>query len=231
MFEELGKKTGAFRVTTSEDPAVFDTENLRKYDAVCFLSTTGNAFAPHKKKWDQMEAGARENAMKEVARRKENLMKFIKMGGGFVGIHAATDTFYEWEEYGRMMNGFFDGHPWSAQKFVSVKVEPGRENHPLVSMFEGKNLEFPEEIYQFKAPYESKSVGMLLRLDVQKTDMNVGGIKRKDGDFGIAWYRSWGKGRVFYCSLGHNHEIYWHPAIVRHYLAGTQWALGDLKVD
>ena len=72
---------------------------------------------------------------------------------------------------------------------------------------------------------------MLLRLDTEKTDMTVKGIKRKDGDFGIAWARNWGKGRVFYCSLGHNHHIYWNPKVVRHYLAGIQWALGDYKVD
>ena len=103
---------------------------------------------------------------------------------------------------------------------VSVKVEPGQEKHPLVAMFGGQNVDFKEEIYQLKDPYDSKSVHMLLRLDTEKTDMTLKGIKRTDGDFGIAWARHWEKGRVFYCSLGHNHEMYWHPKVVRHYLAG-----------
>ncbi len=98
-------------------------------------------------------------------------------------------------------------------------------------MFEGKNVEFPEEIYQFKEPYDSSSVHMLLRLDTEKTDMTKAGIKRTDGDFGISWARHWGSGRVFYSSLGHNHDMYWHPKVLRHYLAGIQWALGDYKVE
>ena len=72
---------------------------------------------------------------------------------------------------------------------------------------------------------------MLLRLDTEKTDMTLPGIKREDRDFGISWARPWGEGRVFYSSLGHNHEMYWHPKVVRHYLAGIQWALGDLKIE
>jgi hypothetical protein len=114
---------------------------------------------------------------------------------------------------------------------VSIKVEPGQEKHPLVAMFNGENVEFPEEIYQLKEPYDSKAVHMLLRLDTEKTDMTVKGIKRTDNDFGVAWARHWEKGRVFYCSLGHNHEIYWNPKVLGHYLAGTQWALGDYQAE
>jgi hypothetical protein len=72
---------------------------------------------------------------------------------------------------------------------------------------------------------------MLLRLDTEKTDMTRPGIKRTDGDFGVAWARPWEKGRVFYCSLGHNHEMYWNPKVLSHYLAGIQWAIGDYKVE
>lgn len=215
-FTELGKKTGAFETVISDDLEQFEADNLKNYDAVCFLSTTGNVFAGD---------AARE------ARLKENLQKFVKSGGGFVGIHAATDTCHEWPEYGKMVNGFFDGHPWGAGTMVSVKVEPGQEKHPLVAMFEGQNVDFPEEIYQLKDPYDSKAVHMLLRLDNEKTNIKIGGVKRTDGDFGIAWARHWEKGRVFYCSLGHNHEMYWNPKVIRHYLAGIQWALGDLKAE
>ncbi|MCP5544982.1 MAG: ThuA domain-containing protein [Akkermansiaceae bacterium] len=228
---EMGKTTGAFEVEVSEDPAEFDVDRLRRYDAVCFLSTTMNAFAPRKDEWEKMSKEERDKARELGEQRQENLMKFVKSGRGFVGIHAATDTFYDWPEYGKMMNGYFDGHPWTADTPVSIKVEPGMENHPLVKMFGGENVEFKEEIYQFKDPYDSTKVDMLLRLDTEKTDMTRGGIKRKDGDFGVAWARHWSKGRMFYCSIGHNHDMYWHPKVLRHYLAGIQWALGDLEVD
>lgn len=228
---EMGRKTGAYETVVSEELDVFESAVLETFDAVCFLSPTMNVFSPKPEELKMMNDSQKADAAARERRIKENLMKFIKSGRGYIGIHAATDCCYEWPEYGEMVNGFFDGHPWTADTLVSVKVEPGEEKHPLVAMFEGSNVEFKEEIYQLKDPYHSKSVHMLLRLDTEKTDMTRKGIKRTDGDFGIAWARHWDKGRVFYCSLGHNHEIYWHPKVVRHYLAGIQWALGDFKVD
>jgi type 1 glutamine amidotransferase len=229
--EAMGKKTGAFSVVISDDLQNFEADRLKTFDAVCFLSTTLEVFSPKADELKTMTEEQKTAASEIEARLKANLMNFVKSGGGFVGIHAATDTFYGWPEYSRMINGCFDGHPWTAKAAVSIKVEPGQEKHPLVAMFNGENVDFPEEIYQFKAPYDSKSVHMLLRLDTGKTDMNVKGIKRTDNDFGVAWARPWEKGRVFYCSLGHNHEIYWHPKVLRHYLAGIQWAMGDYQVE
>lgn len=229
-FEELGKKTGAFEVVISDDLANFEEDALKAFDAVCFLNTTMNVFSPSPAEMKTMTEEAKKIAADTDSRLKSNLMAFVKSGRGFVGIHAATDTFYEFPEYSKMINGCFDGHPWNANTKVSVKVEPGQEKHPLVAMFGGENIEFSEEIYQLKEPYDSKAVHMLLRLDTAKTDMTVEGIKRTDGDFGISWARHWEKGRVFYCSLGHNHEIYWTPKVLQHYLAGVQWALGDYEV-
>lgn len=228
---EMGKKTGAFEAVISDDLANFEVDALKGFDAVCFLSTTLNVFSPTAKELEKMSDGEKATAAERDARLKDNLMKFIKSGRGFIGIHAATDTFYEWPEYNRMINGCFDGHPWGAGTKVSIKVEPGQEKHPLVAMFNGENIEFKEEIYQFKSPYDSKAVHMLLRLDTERSDMKVGGIKRTDSDFGVAWARPWEKGRMFYCSLGHNHEIYWEPKVLSHYLAGIQWALGDYQVE
>jgi type 1 glutamine amidotransferase len=230
LLEQLGKQTGAFEAVISDDLAEFEADRLKTYDAVCFLSTTQNVFLPPQKVLKTLPDAEREKAFESEKRWKENLMAYIRNGGGFVGIHAATDTCYEWKEYGKMINGYFDGHPWGAGTQVSIKVEPGQEKHPIVAMFDGKNVDFKEEIYQLKDPYDSKAVDMLLRLDTERSDMKVKGIKRKDGDFGVAWIRPWDKGRVYYCSLGHNHEIFWHPTVVRHYLAGIQWALGDYEV-
>ncbi len=230
LLTEMGRKTGAFQAVVSDDLDQFEIDQLKHYDAVCFMSTTGNVFLPNNAELAKMTDAEKNLAKTRETRLKENLLKYVKAGRGFIGIHAATDTCHEWHEYGKMINGFFDGHPWNADKMVSVKVEPGQESHPLVAMFGGKNVEFPEEIYQLKDPYDSKAVHMLLRLDTEKTDMTVGGINRSDNDFGIAWARPWEKGRVFYCSLGHNHEMFWNPKVIRHYLAGIQWALGDFKV-
>ena len=230
-FTELGKKTGAFETVVSNDLANFETDKLKDFDAVCFLSTTGEVFSPGKDQTKSMSPEALKEAGARADRLKANLMAFIKEGKGFVGIHSATDSCYQWPDYGQMINGYFDGHPWGAGTEVSIRVEPGQEKHPLVAMFEGKNVDFKEEIYQLKDPYDSKKVDMLLRLDTEKTKIDIGGVKRADKDFGVAWARSWGKGRVFYCSLGHNHEIYSNPIILKHYLAGLQWAIGDFKVD
>jgi type 1 glutamine amidotransferase len=228
---ELGRKTGAFEAVISDDLANFEPENISAFDAIVFLSTTQDVFSLPEPALQAMSEEERKDAQSRAEGLRKSFMDFIRSGKGFVGIHAATDTFYNWSEYGEMVGGYFDGHPWTADRQVSIKVEPGQEKHPLVAMFDGKNLEFKEEIYQFKAPYDSKKVHMLLRLDPEKTDMKLGGIKRTDNDFGVSWARSWGKGRMFYCSIGHNHEMYWHPLVLRHYLAGIQWAVGDFKVS
>jgi len=211
---EMGRKTGAFEAVISDELENFEPGRIDDFDAILFLSTTLNAF----------------KGAEDEQRLQDSLMAFVKGGKGFVGIHAATDTFYDWPEYGEMINGYFDGHPWTAGHKVHIDVEPGQEKHPLVAMFGGEPVEFKEEIYQLKDPYDSQKVHMLLRLDPAKSDP-VKGMKRKDGDYGVAWARHWGDGRVFYCSLGHNHDMYWHPKVLRHYLAGIQWALGDYEVE
>lgn len=227
---EMGKKTEAFEAVISDDLAMFEKDMINGFDAICFLSTTQNAFAPFQEEIKKMSEDEKAVAKERELRLKENLMAFIKDGGGFVGIHAATDTFYEWREYGEMMNGYFDGHPWMAGTQVNLYVEPGQEEHPLALMFGGERLEFKEEIYQFKAPYDSSKVHMLLRLDPERSAA-VKGLKRKDNDYGVSWARNWEKGRVFYSSLGHNHEMFWHPKVLLHYLAGIQWAIGDLEAE
>lgn len=226
----LGEKTGAYTAIVSDDLDLFRPENIQTFDAICFLNTTREVFDPPKGRFDKMNDEQKENAMKHVAFLQQSLMDFIKGGGGFVGIHAATDTFYEWPEYGEMIGGYFDGHPWSAGTQVSIKVEPGAEENPIVAPFGGENISFKEEIYQFKDPYDSSELEMLLRLDTEQSPMDIKGIKRDDKDFGVAWTRAWGEGRVFYSSLGHNHHIFWNEKVLAHYLAGIQYALGDLEL-
>lgn len=225
---ELGKKTGAYETVISDDLANFDADKIKQFDVICFLSTTQDVLTP--KDIKKLSPDEAKSAQEKSLTYRKNLMEFIESGKGFVGIHAATDTLYNWPEYGRMIGGYFDGHPWNAGTEVQIDVEKGQEKHPLTAMFDGQSMNFKEEIYQLKDPYSAKRQHLLLRLNVEKS-AKVGGLKRKDGDYAVAWARHQGKGRVFYCSLGHNHEMYWNPKILSHYLAGIQWAIGDLKAE
>lgn len=225
----LGEKTGAFEAVISDDLANFEPAKITEFDAICFLNTTMEVFSPEKGTLAKMSAEEKVAAQVREDRLKKSLMAFIKSGKGFVGIHAATDTFYKWPEYGDMIGGYFDGHPWTSGTPVSIKVEDGQEKHACCAHLDGKNLDFKEEIYQFKAPYDPKKLHMLLRLDPEQTDISRG--KRADKDYGVSWVKKHGEGRVFYCSLGHNHHIYQNPKVLQHYLKGIQWALGDLEID
>ena len=204
--QALGEKTGAYQAVVSDDLAMFKAEKLCEFDAVCFNNSTGELL--------------------EDEELRRNLLEFVRGGGGVVGIHAATDACYQWPEYGELMGGYFDGHPWFENERVTVKIDDAL--HPINAAFKGKSFEVVDEIYQFKAPYSREKLRVLLSLDTAHTDMTKEQIKRKDGDFAVSWVHEYGKGRVFYCSLGHREEIYWTPALLRHYLDGIQFALGDL---
>lgn len=206
----MGEKTGAYTAVHSEDPAMFAPDKLAEFDAVCMLNTTGELF--------------------EDPALKQSLLDFIKSGKGLVGIHAATDCFYQWADYGQMIGGYFDGHPWNARDTVTMKIDD--PIHPLNQAFHGHGFSIMDEIYQFQEePYSRDMLRVLLSLDTEKTDMTKESIKRSDGDFAVAWVRKYGEGRVFYCSLGHNEMTYWNPKVAQHYLDGIQFALGDLEAD
>jgi len=211
----MGDKTGAYTAHHTEDESYFSPDKLKSFDAVFMLNTTGDCLRPKGATGKEIEVML-----------KKSLIDFVAGGKGLIGVHAATDTYAGWKEYNQMMGGAFAGHPWS--KKVPVKnLEP---KHPLNAAFDGMDFEVNDEIYQFRAdtalPSERK---FLLSLDVQKMDVSKG--NRKDGLYPISWVSTYGKGRTFYCSLGHNDHIYWNPAVLKHYLAGMQYVLGDLDAD
>ena len=225
----LGERTGAFEAVISDDLANFEPGKIDQFDAICFLNTTKDVFKPAKDEWNKMNPEQRKGALAKEIQLQKSFIEYLKSGKGFVGIHAATDTYYSWSEYGEMIGGYFNGHPWNAGTPVSVMVEKGQEKHACCAHLEGKNLNFKEEIYQFKEPYDPKKLHMLLRLDPEQTDISKG--KRADKDYGVSWIKHHGKGRVFYSSLGHNDHIFTNPDVLQHYLKGIQWALGDLEVE
>ena len=208
----LGEATGAYESVHSEDPAMFEPESLKQFDAVFMINTTGEC----------LDEGDKE----KHERLKQSLADFVRGGKGLCGTHSATDTYKNWKEYNDMMGGAFAGHPWHTE----VPIRLIDKEHPLNKVFEGEGFTVRDEIYQFRddtaLPKDRK---MLLSLDPTWDQIDKG--RRKDKFYPISWIGKFGDGRTFYCSLGHRDEIYWNPAILRHYIAGFQYAIGDLEAD
>jgi uncharacterized protein len=208
--EIMGKKTGAYETVISQDMAMFTAEKLKDFDLVLFMNTTKLKFA--------------DDAQRDA------LLNFVKSGKGVAGMHAASDNFYDCPEAAGMIGGQFAGHPWSARDTVAVKLD--EPDHPLNKAFGGKGFKIKDEIYKFKKKYFSRDkVRVALSLDMTDpaTVKKVKGDAKYDNP--IAWIRTFEKGRVFYCSLGHNESVYMRPDIMQHYLDGIQFAIGDLKMD
>lgn len=224
--ELLGEKTGAYKTVVSEDIGMFEPDKLNQFDAVVMNNTTGELFLPSNLK--QLSAEGQKAAQERSDRLKKSLLDFVSGGKGIIGIHAATDCFYKWPEYGEMMGGYFNGHPWGK---VIVKIDD--PTHPINAAFKGEGFEISDEIYTFKAPYSRENLRVLLSVDWDKSvqKLNLKGGNRADNDYALSWVRQWGKGRVFYCAFGHNHATFWNPKILQHLLDGIQFALGDLPAD
>jgi uncharacterized protein len=220
----MGKKTGAYSVTLTHDMDVFRPDTLGEYDAILFNNTTQLRFSD--------------------PQQREALLAFIKGGKGFIGIHAASDNFPTWPDAVNMIGGQFNGHPWGAggcggQESDGWAMKLDDPGHVLNKSFGNGGFILKDEIYQIKGPYSRNTHRVLLSLDMgpsrnnlsPKTSSGKPTCGRDDGDNPISWIKRCGEGRVFYCSLGHRKEIYWNNFVLRHYLAGIQWALGDLPAD
>ena len=220
--EILGRKSGAFEAVVSQDPAALLPENLKGFDAILMNNVhEPDPFLP--KDLAGRPAAEQESLKKRNEAIRQGILEFVRGGKGIAGIHAATAAFSTWPEYGRMMGGYYGAH--IAQE-VAVKLD--EPNHPLCAAFGGKGFKINDEIYIFREPYSRRDLRVLLSLDLGR--MPDPG-KRPDKDYAISWVRAYGKGRVFYCSLGHAAATYWNPPVLRHMLAGIQFALGDLKAE
>jgi type 1 glutamine amidotransferase len=219
----LGEKTGAFIAVHSEDAAMFEKVSLDTFDAVCMLNTTREVFLPRNMK--NLSEEERKKALETDKRLKANFKAFVEGGKGLIGFHAATDTFHKWKDYSLMMGGLFSGHPWHQE--IGVRVE--EPSHPLVAAFKGKPFKVADEIYQFKKGFYSRDrLRVLLSLDLSSVKKKGG---RKDHDYALAWIRNVGKGRTFYTVFGHRDQIYWNPTLLKFFLDGIQFAIGDLEAD
>ena len=196
---ELEGEADTFDVTVLRAAEEISAERLRGFDAVMFF-TTG------------------ELPMNEV--QQSALAAFIRDGGGFIGVHSASDTFYEWPEYGEMLGGYFDGHPWHQEVTITVEDQQHSSTQHL-----GTSIVLFDGIYQFRN-WSREDVNVLLSLETDSVDMGADGINRSDGDFAVAWTRQHGAGRVFYTALGHEPDVWRDMRFRRHLVAGIRWAAG-----
>ena len=210
----MGQKTKAFTVTTvTDDYSVFTPERLAMFDVICLNNTTNLQFDPEK-----------------TPDRCKALLDFVKSGKGLVGVHAAADNFNRWPAAMEIMGNRFTGHPWGGGGTWAIKLD--EPDHPLLAPFKGKGFKINDEIYRTDAPlYSRDKFRVLMSLDMSDpTTRNVNDFRPGDEDVGISWIKQVGRGRLFYCSLGHNNHLFWNPAILGHYLRGIQFAAGDLDV-
>jgi type 1 glutamine amidotransferase len=205
----MGHDSGLWDATLRTDTELITKKDLRMngknldyFDALIFLSTT-----------DELDLDDSQ---------KRDMMSFIKGDGkGFVGVHAALDTNFKWPEYGEMIGGWFDQHPWSTFNAQIINEDP---SFPAVRHFPNAFVKY-DEIYQPKE-WSRDKVHVLLSLDPAKLDYAAPNIHRTDHDFAVAWAKSYGKGRVFYSSLGHTRESWDDPDIRKMYFEAIKWVLG-----
>ncbi len=210
---KLGQETGLWDTYIKTDcelitkqPLKGNAKNLNFFDAVIFY-TTGELDMSDQQKAD--------------------LLSFIKEDGkGFLGVHSATDTFYKWPEYGEMIGGWFDLHPWNtfeAPLVVEDPAFPGMKAVPAA-------FSMRDEIYQAKN-FSRDRVRVLMRLDENKLDLSNKNVRRTDRDFAVIWVRNYGKGRVMYNGLGHLEAVWDRPDIQKMVVEHMKWLMGMTPGD
>lgn len=190
--KDLGAKH-KFHVDATENAKVFTSDSLKNYDAVIFLSTTGDIF--NKKQ-------------------QEGFKTYIQNGGGFVGIHAATDTEYKWPWYGKLVGAYFESHPPGLHQ-ANIQVT---DTTHLATKNVPKTWSHNDEWYNFKNI--SSDIKVIANLDESSYK---GGTNGKHHP--IAWYQEYDGGRMFYTGLGHPQEAYTNSLFLAHILGGIQSVL------
>lgn len=212
--ERLGRETGLYdtwirtdtQLITRQPFAVPGIRNLNDFDAIFFFSIG-------------------EPPM--TSEQKADLLAFVHEDGkGFVAAHTGNNIFFDWDEFGEMIGGRFDDHPWElfdAPVIVEDRAFPG------MAAF-GPQFNINDEVYQFKS-FSRDKVRVLARLDASKLDLGNKRVHRTDKDFAVAWARQYGKGRVFYSSFGHRPEVWDRKDAQSMYLGALKWAMGMVDAD
>ena len=211
--ERLGTESGLWDTTLRTDTEAltkkkleYNAKNLDNFDAVIFF--TGGDLGMD-------------------AQQKSDFLSFVHDDGkGFIGIHSAAITFVEWPEYGEMIGGYYDEHPWGTFD-APIQVEdpnfPGMEKWPA-------SFVLRDEIYQVRN-YSRDKVRVLMRLDPDKIDLSNKKVHRTDRDFAVTWAKMYGKGRVYYTTLGHVSETWDRPEFQEMMIGAIRWATGLANAD
>ncbi len=198
---ELGISSGVFRVDCTQDVAKdFTKENLQRYDIVFFYTT-----------------GKLPIAEKDLDYFFNDWLK--QKGHGFIGTHSATDTFKNYEPYWDMIGGTFNGHPWGSGSTVTITVHD--KEHPASKPW-GDEVTLKDEIYRFRN-WQPEKVRVLMSLNMAKTQ------KKEPYHVPIAWVKEYGKGKVFYISLGHREDVWTNETYMKSILGGVNWILGNAR--
>jgi cytochrome c len=193
---KLSKEKG-FGISFTEDAAQFNEKNLKKFNAVIFLNTTGDIL----------------NNEQQTA-----FERYIQAGGGYVGIHAATDTEYDWPWYGKLAGAYFLDHPITPSNVQKGKFIVTEKNHWATKGMPDE-FERSDEFYSFKDI--SPNIKVVVKIDEKSY---IGG---KNPDFHpISWYQEFDGGRSFYTAMGHTDETFSEPLFLNHLLAGIRYAAG-----
>ena len=211
--ERLGRETGLWDTTLRTDTEAltkkkleYNAKNLNNFDAVLFF-TGGD--------------------LEMDAQQKADFLSFVHDDGkGFIGIHSAAITFVNWPEYGEMLGGYYDEHPWGtfdAPIVVEDPAFPGMQQWP-------KAFVLRDEIYQMRN-YSRDKLRVLMRLDAGKLDLANKNVHRTDRDFAVTWAKMYGKGRVFYTTLGHVEENWDKPEFQKMMIEAVKWATGMVDAD
>lgn len=203
---KLGTQNNFIADTTS-DAGKFTPENLKQYAAVIMVSTTG--------------AHIFDDAQKAA------FTSYIQGGGGYVGIHAASDGEYDWQWYGKMVGAYFKAHPFGTPTAtIDVVDRTSAATKMLPARWERK-----DEWYAFRAL--PQNVHVLLKLDESSAAPEVYGRSaqaKMGADHPLAWWHDYDGGRAFYTALGHTDSSFEEPLFLQHLLAGIEYAMGRKKM-
>lgn len=227
VLKVLGDETGAYQAEITKDIFSLEAKNLKKYDAVvlnnnCSVGPRRNLFLDV---LDENKALSEKQKLKKAAKLEANLIKYVKKGGGLMVTHGGVTMQNSSMAFSELVGGSFDYHP--PQQELSVElVEAG---HPLVKAFNGEAFVHVDEPYLFNKAYAQKNFRPLLYIDTDKLTGKKQPIE--DNIRYVSWIRKHGKGRVFYVSPSHNAQSFEDPRMLKFYVDGLQYALGDLMCD
>jgi type 1 glutamine amidotransferase len=188
----LAASGGELTVTATEDLSLLSRASLADYAVVMFALTSGE--------------------LPLTTDQRIALIDFVSGGRGFIGVHSATDTLYEWPDYGRLIGAYFREHPWTERADIVVEDQ----SHPATAGLE-RRFSLLEEFYTFQENPRGR-VQVLLRLDAA----SVGAA----GDYPLAWAHTFGSGRVYYNALGHFPETWSDARFLRQLAGAIRWAAG-----